>query len=64
LQRAEALERIARALPAADARVPVLRRLSAMHATRAFELARNDASGTHWIPAFAVLYYQAQSGAN
>ena len=53
------MERIARALPSADPRVPVLRRLSALHAVRAFELARDDASGTHWVPAFAVLYFTA-----
>jgi hypothetical protein len=55
------MERIAAALPATDPRIAVLRRLSAMHATRAFELARNDASGTHWLPAFAVLYYTART---
>ena len=56
LQRAYALERIGRGLPVTDARLPVLRRLAALHAARGFELLRQDTQGTHWLPAIALLY--------
>jgi hypothetical protein len=63
-QRAYALERIVRGLNTTDARVVVLRRLSAIHAARGFELMRDDVSGTHWLPAYALLYITARrSGA-
>ncbi len=60
-QRAQTMARIARALPASDARVPVLRRLSAVHADRAFTLMRADTSGTNWVPAFALLYFTSSN---
>jgi hypothetical protein len=60
LQRAYALERIASALPAADPRLPVLHRLSAIHADRGFQLMRDDTAGTHWLPAYALLYIKAR----
>jgi hypothetical protein len=61
LQRAYALEQIARALPATDARVAVLRRLSAIQADRGLQLLRDETTGTHWLPAFALLYLTARS---
>jgi hypothetical protein len=60
-QRAYALERIARVLPATDARVIVLRRLSAIHAERGFQLMRDDTMGTHWLPAYALLYLTSRN---
>lgn len=60
-QRAHAMERIARALPAADPRVVAWHRLSALHADRGFELLRDDATGTHWVPAYALLYLAARN---
>jgi DUF2891 family protein len=59
-QRAYGLERIARGLPSSDARVAALRRLSAIHAARGFELMRDDITGTHWLPAYALLYITAR----
>ena len=56
LQRALAMEQIARALPGTDARVPVLRRLSAIHAERGMQLLRDETTATHWLPAYALLY--------
>lgn len=61
-QRAQAMERIARALPAGDPRVDVLHRLSAIHAGRGFELMRGEVSGISWLPAYALLYIQARNG--
>jgi len=54
--RAQAMERIARALPATDARVAAWHRLSAIQAERGFELMRDDQSGISWLPAQALLY--------
>ncbi|MGH7616933.1 MAG: hypothetical protein ACREPM_06865, partial [Gemmatimonadaceae bacterium] len=54
--RAQAMERIARALPAADPRVVVWHRLSAIQANRGFELMRDDSAGIAWLPAQALLY--------
>ena len=59
-ERAQAMERIARALPANDQRTDVLRRLSAIHAVRGFELMRGDVSGISWLPAYALLYIDAR----
>ena len=56
LQRAYGLERIANALPAADARIAALRKLSAIHADRGFQLMRTDTQGTYWLPSLALLY--------
>jgi len=54
--RAQAMERIARALPANDARVAALHRLSAIQADRGFTLLRDDTAGMSWLPAQALLY--------
>ncbi len=54
--RAQSMERIARALPAADPRVVAWHRLSAIQAARGFDLMRDDQSGLSWLPAQALLY--------
>jgi hypothetical protein len=54
--RAQAMERIARALPASDPRVAAWHRLSAIQAARGFELMRDDTAGLSWVPAQALLY--------
>lgn len=54
--RAQAMERIARALPSSDPRVAAWHRLSAIQASRGFELMRNDSAGIYWLPAQALLY--------
>jgi hypothetical protein len=61
-QRAQALERIAHALPGTDPRVAVLHRLSAIHGARGFELMNNDVSAMSWLPAYALLYVEARKG--
>ncbi len=60
-QRAEAMERIARALPSTDSSSAVWQRLSAMQANRGFQLLRRDTAGTDWLPARALLYLGARS---
>lgn len=59
-QRAQAMERIAAALPAGDPWVNVLHRLSAIHARRGFDLMRGEVSGISWLPAYALLYIEAR----
>jgi Protein of unknown function (DUF2891) len=54
--RAQAMERIAGALPAADPRVAAWHRLSAIQASRGLELMRDDSAGIFWLPAQALLY--------
>jgi hypothetical protein len=54
--RAQAMERIARALPATDPRVVAWHRLSSIQAARGFELMRDDTAGLSWVPAQALLY--------
>ena len=54
--RAQDMERIARELPATDARVAVLHRLAAIQADRGFELMHDDTAGISWLPAQALLY--------
>jgi hypothetical protein len=61
-QRAQAMERIALALPAGDARTNALHRLSAIHARRGFELMRGEVSGISWLPAYALMYIEARKG--
>ena len=56
------MERIAHALPSADARVAAFHRLSAIHAQRGFDLMRGDVSGVSWLPAYALLYIDAREG--
>ncbi len=54
--RAQAMERIAQALPSTDPRVVAWHRLSAIQADRGFELMRDDSAGLYWLPAQALLY--------
>jgi hypothetical protein len=55
--RADAMNRIASALPADDARVPVLRRIARLHGARGFEAMFDaDYAGSHWIGTFALKY--------
>ena len=54
--RAQAMERIARALPTSDPRVAAWHRLSAIQAERGFMLMRDDSAGISWVPAQALLY--------
>lgn len=58
--RAQAMERIARVLPARDPRVAAWHRLSAIQAERGFELLRDDTAGIAWLPAQALLYETIQ----
>jgi hypothetical protein len=60
--RAQAMERIAHALPMGDPRITALHRLSAMHAARGFELMDGEVRGMSWLPAFALLYVEARQG--
>jgi hypothetical protein len=55
-QRAEAMMAISNALPAADPRVPVLRRLAAINGNSGFKaLADAGYYGSHWLGTYAVL---------
>lgn len=54
--RAQAMERIARALPASDPRTGAWHRLSAIQADRGFDLMRDESAGNYWLPAQALLY--------
>ena len=55
--RADAMNRIAAALPEDDARVPALRRIARLHGARGFEAMFDaDYAGSHWIGTFAVKY--------
>jgi hypothetical protein len=54
--RAQAMERIARALPTNDPRIAAWHRLSAIQADRGFQLLRDDTAGMSWLPAQALLY--------
>ena len=54
--RAQAMERIARALPRGDPQVAAWRRLGSIQASRGFELMRDDTAGMSWLPAQALLY--------
>ncbi len=55
--RADAMLRIARALPADDSRVERLRELAEVHAQAGFETMFDaDYAGSHWIGSFAVKY--------
>jgi hypothetical protein len=58
LQRGYALKAIADHLPADDPRVSVLNRLSAAHGALGLKLMRGDLLGTHWLPAYALLYLE------
>jgi hypothetical protein len=55
--RAEAMLRIANALPPDDPRIPVLRRLSAANAKSGFQgIADAGYSGSHWFGTYALMY--------
>lgn len=58
--RAQAMERVAHALPASDARVAAWHRLAAIQADRGFALMRDDTAGISWLPAQALLYEMAR----
>jgi hypothetical protein len=59
-QRAEAMMAIANALPVADPRVPVLRRLAAINGNSGFKaLADAGYYGSHWLGTYAVLCSRA-----
>ena len=59
-QRAEAMMGIANALPADDARVPVLTRLAAINANSGFKaLADAGYFGSHWLGTYAVMCSRA-----
>ena len=58
--RALAFTNIANALPAADPRIPALRRLAAINAASAYQgLAEAGYSGSHWFATYALLYEHA-----
>jgi hypothetical protein len=63
LQRAQAMERIARALPGADPRVAVWHRLSAIQADAGLRLMKSDTAGTDRVPAWALRYVDEREGA-
>ena len=55
--RAEDMVAIAHALPAGDSRVPILLRLSAIHASTGFErIGSAGYEGSHWFATYALLY--------
>jgi len=59
--RAQAMERIARALPTTDPRIVAWHRLSAIQMDRGFELMRDDSAGLYWLPAQALLYERVRT---
>ncbi len=59
--RAQSLVRIAKALPARDPRVPVLRQLADIHGERGYQLMKEDTSGLTWLPAQAFMYEAVKS---
>ena len=61
-ERAQALERIAHALPRGDPRIATLERLSAMHASRGFDLLASNVDAVASVPALALLYVDARRG--
>ncbi|MEJ2203134.1 MAG: DUF2891 family protein [Gemmatimonadota bacterium] len=55
--RADAMNRIVAALPAGDPRIPALRRMARLHASRGFDAMFDaDYAGSHWIGTFALKY--------
>jgi hypothetical protein len=58
--RAQAMERIARALPANDPRIVAWHRLAAIQADRGYTLMRDDTAGISWLAAQALLYATVQ----
>ena len=61
-ERAQAMERIAHALPVGDPRVAALHRLSAIQSARGFDLLARDPDAVSSVPAFAMLYVDARRG--
>jgi hypothetical protein len=62
--RGQALMDIANAIPAGDARIPVLRRLAAINVTSAYHaLAEAGYAGSHWFATYAVLFSKAAAKA-
>ncbi|HEY4137832.1 MAG TPA: DUF2891 family protein, partial [Casimicrobiaceae bacterium] len=61
-ERAQALERIAQALPLGDSRIATLHRLSSIQASRGFELLNGTVDAVPSVPAFALLYVDARRG--
>jgi hypothetical protein len=61
--RADAMNRIAAALPADDARVAAYRKLAVLHGSMGFEAMFDaDYAGSHWIGTFALKYLLTQPG--
>lgn len=55
--RAEDMVAIAHVLPAGDSRVPILRRLAAIHASTGFDrIGSAGYEGSHWFATYALLY--------
>lgn len=55
--RADAMNRIAAALPAGDPRIEALRKLAHVHASKGFDaMFEADYAGSHWIGTFALKY--------
>jgi hypothetical protein len=55
--RADAINRIVAALPEDDPRIPALRRIARLHASRGFDAMFDaDYAGSHWIGTFALKY--------
>jgi len=55
--RADAMNRIAAALPDDDPRIPALRKIARLHASRGFDAMFDaDYAGSHWIGTFALKY--------
>ena len=62
--RADAMNRIASALPADDPRIPALRRLARLHGSKGFDaLFDADYAGSHWIGTFALKYLLSEKTA-
>jgi hypothetical protein len=62
--RADAMNRIASALPAHDPRIPALRRLALRHGSKGFDaLFDADYAGSHWIGTFALKYLLSEQTA-
>ena len=58
--RADAMNRIAAALPAGDPRIEAYRKLAALHGSIGFEAIFDaDYAGSHWIGTFALKYLLA-----
>jgi hypothetical protein len=61
-ERAQAMERIAHALPLGDHRIATLHRLSSIQASRGFELLAGNVDAIPSVPALALLYVDARRG--